>query len=432
MKINFRFLLLLPLLVLLLTDPAFLEFITPDEETPLAGQLRYALLGFGVVSLVLYGRRLPQLAWRWLLVVLLAHGLLALESYAEWGAWMAYPHVFSKLTDLLTLLGFFAFYYRFGLPPMGTLMVLLLTALFGSLLLNHPEALSLGAFLENERGFTVTSAYLFLLPALYYLNRYFAGGGVVSMLVCLGCLAMILFLQHRTVWLSTILALLLTAFLARRIGPPQLLLRRLTPLLLVPMLLGLTGGLAVVLDDPQVLRKLSSSLDDIQHVDKQGTGSWRLKQFEAYVPFILERPVAGWRNEGFELPVQFYGSDDDAPVWEDRTGHHFHSFYMDRLFYFGILGVLLAIAAPFLLVVRFLRRPGPIPPVVLALVAFSGSSLQYGFSFDWPLYLYGLLGLGLASVALVPTTAPAAPPASPTPPASLNPSVLTAPAYAAP
>ncbi|UOQ76606.1 hypothetical protein MUN84_19065 [Hymenobacter sp. 5516J-16] len=71
----------------------------------------------------------------------------------------------------------------------------------------------MSAFLENERGFDVTSAFLLLLPALYYFNQYLSRGGLPQLVVFFVLLALIVFLQHRTVWLTTALALVLNVLL---------------------------------------------------------------------------------------------------------------------------------------------------------------------------------------------------------------------------
>ncbi|MET4107540.1 O-antigen ligase family protein [Hymenobacter sp. UYP22] len=396
MKISLRFRHVLPILLVLLTDRAFTEFVIAYPDDPRLGWYNYAITGFSLLLIALYFRQLSPLMRRWLLVLVAAVGLLALESYSGWGAPFVYLHVFAKLLALLPIFALYAYYRQHPLP-MGLLMVLVLVGLATSLALFHSDALSLTAFLDTERGFDVTSAFLLLLPALYYFNQYLLRGGLLRLVVFFGILALIVFLQHRTVWLTTALALALNLLLivTHRVEGLRLSAHRLTPLLLLPVLVLALGGTALVLDNPLVLRKLESNVEDITNADKQGTGSWRLKQMEAYLPFVEEHPVAGMRLAGFELPVQFYG-DGDRPVWADRTGHHFHSFYFDRLFYFGILGVLLVLAVPVWQLLKRARQPEPFAPNTAVLLCFSACALLYGFSYDWPPYLYGIIGLTLA------------------------------------
>ncbi|AHJ98373.1 O-antigen ligase family protein [Hymenobacter swuensis] len=406
MRINFRFLHILPLLLVLVTDRAFTEFLVKDEDDPILSQYGYLITALSLGLIVWYFRYLGPIMRRWLLATVVVVGLLVLESYNGWGTPMVYPHVFAKLTILLPIFALFA-YYRCHALPVSLLMFLVLLGLTVNLAVYHPEALSLSAFLENERGFQVTSALLLLLPALYYFNQYLTRGGLLRLGIFFVILALIVFLQHRTVWLTTALALVVNGLLIafRRVEGIRLTANRLLPILLLPLVVGSLGGVAVVLDNPQVLKKLEESVSDIENADKQGTGSWRLKQIEAYQPFVEENPVVGMRLEGFELPIQFYG-DGDAPIWRDRTGHHFHSFYLDRLFYFGILGLLLVVSVPIGLLVRRVRQPVPFSPTTAALVSFISCTLLYGFSYDWPPYLYALLGLTLAAAFPLPYVAP--------------------------
>jgi hypothetical protein len=116
------------------------------------------------------------------------------------------------------------------------------------------------------------------------------------------------------------------------------------------------------------------------------------------------------RLKGFELPIQFYHSNTGEAVWINGTGHHFHSFYVDRLFYFGLLGLLLAVGPPIYLVIKRLRQPEPMTLEAVTLVAYACGALVYGVSYNWPDYYLGLLGLALAA-ATVADTAPAPAPA---------------------
>lgn len=414
MKLSLRFLYLLPVLGILATDRAFTEFVFPDEGSPLL-QLFGRLVLAGSVGLVaLCYSCMSTLMQRWLLLLLAALGALALESYAGWQTWAVYPHVFAKLLVVLHVFAIYGFHRRFGLPPFGQLMGLLLLVLATNLALYHRDALSLSAFLDNERGFSSTSAMLLLLPTLYYFNQYMAHGGLVRLLVFFLGAALILFLQHRSVWLSMAVALALNALMLAlgRVEGARLSSARLLPMVLIPLFVLVSGGL-VALSDPHVVKKLEGSLNDIMRPSQQGTGGWRLKQFRAYRPYLEEYPLVGMRLQGFELPVQFYTLADDGggqvPVWEDRTGHHFHSFYVDRIFYFGIAGLLLTVLVPVLLLGRRLLSPLIMAPPTATFVIFSVSSLIYSISYDWPLYFFGILGLSLAAAA-APSRVAAPPP----------------------
>ena len=409
MKLNLRFLYLLPLLALFFTDRALNAAFFGKEADGAADQLlEYALAGGSLLAVAAYYRHLQGYVRTWFWVLLGCGGALALESMARWHTWAVYPHVFGKLMALLPLFGLYAFYRRFPPPPFGQLVAGLLPALLLSLTFIYPEALSLSSFLTTERGFSVTSTYLLLPVALLCLNRYLTANNFFSALAFLLCVVLIVFLQHRTVWVCTAVAVLVNVLLvALRVPTARAWASRLAVLSSLGLGLGLMSGLAVVLDNPDVVRKLATSLADIEHPTTQGTGTFRLEQYRSYLPLVQERPLTGWRLEGFEVPIQFYSLDSGEPIWPDRTGHHFHSFYLDRLFYFGGVGMLLVLLVPVVVLGRCLLSRAPLPAETAAWLAYAVTFLLFGLSYDWPAYCYGLLGLVLALTSR-PGPAPAA------------------------
>ena len=417
MKLNLRFLYLLPLLALLFTNRALnAAFFGKEADGAADRLLEYALAGGSLLAVAAYYRHLEGYVRAWFWVLMGCCGALALESMAHWHSWAVYPHVFGKLTALLPLFGLYAFYRRFPPPSFGQLVAVLLPALLCSLVFIYPEALSLSSFLTTERGFSATSAYLLLPVALLCLNWYLTANDLLSGLLFLLCVALVVFLQHRTVWVCTAVALAVDVpLVALRVPTARAWARRLAVLGGLGLALGLVSGLAVVLDNPDVTRKLARSLADIQHPTTQGTGTFRLEQYRAYRPLLGERPLAGWRLEGFEVPIQFYSPDSGEPVWPDFTGHHFHGFYLDRVFYFGGLGLGLVLLVPVLVLGRRGLRRGALGADAAALLAYAATFLVFGLSYDWPAYCYGLLGLVLALTSREPALAlaPAARPARP-------------------
>jgi O-antigen ligase len=402
MKINLRFLLVLPLLAVLATNAAFWEFIygpQVDQEPEGIKLYTYLLFALSVTSIVFYGRYMEPLIRKWMYVVLACIGGLMLESYADQGSWMAYPHVFSKLFVLLIMFGVYAFHRRFGLPSMSQLIGALVFVLLANLLVFHRDSLSLSAFAENERGFGSAAAYLFVPVTLYCLNRYLTHGNILMLLSFFVCLPLIIFLQHRSVWIATAIAVPLDLLLLLRTPGASFSFTKVVMLVALPAILGSLGVTMVVLNNPEVVTRMQTNVEDMANADKQGTGSWRLKQLESYVPYVQDRPIAGWRLEGFELPMQFYDPSNDQPMWPDHTGHHFHNFYLDRAFYFGFLGVLMVVLIPIIRVVQRLFQRGPMRADTALLIAYFGCLLVFGTSYDWSTYHFGLLGLLLAAVA---------------------------------
>jgi hypothetical protein len=402
MKINLRFILILPLLAVLATNAAFWEFIygpQVDQEPEGIKLYTYLLFALSVTSIVFYGRYMEPLIRKWMYVVLACIGGLMLESYADQGSWMAYPHVFSKLFVLLIMFGIYAFHRRFGLPSMSQLIGALTFVLLANLLVFHRDSLSLSAFAENERGFGSAAAYLFVPVTLYCLNRYLTHGNILMLLSFFVCLPLIIFLQHRSVWIATAIAVPLDLLLLLRTPGARFSFSKVVMLVGLPAILGSLGVTMVVLNNPEVVTRMQTNVEDMANADKQGTGSWRLKQIESYMPLVYDRPVAGWRLEGFEVPMQFYDPSNDKPMWADRTGHHFHNFYLDRAYYFGIIGIIMVLLVPLIRVGQRLFQRGPMRADTALLISYFICLLVFGASYDWSTYHFGLLGLLLAAVA---------------------------------
>ncbi|AIZ63608.1 hypothetical protein PK28_07730 [Hymenobacter sp. DG25B] len=410
MKIRFGIPRGLYLFGVLFMSRIYTEFLVSWEGDPLLRYYAFALLGITMWITVRNLRYLTGAMGWWFGLTLLSLFLLALESYGGWGRWFVYLHVFSKLTDFLLVFGVYAYYLRWGLPNLKLLIGSIPLVLLLNLLVFHPETFTMEGFLEQERGVSSASAFLLILPLLYYLNTYFKNGSLLALVAFFGTLSLIVFLQHRTVWVTTGIVLVIDLLLLMRTVSVRPTFKRLVPMLVLPVLVVALGGLAIVLNDEAVQKKFEQNIADIRNPDKQGTGNFRLNQFEAYIPFLQEYPIAGMRLKGFELPIQFYHSNTGEAVWINGTGHHFHSFYVDRLFYFGLLGLLLAVGPPIYLVIKRLRQPEPMTLEAVTLVAYACGALVYGVSYNWPDYYLGLLGLALAA-ATVADTAPAPAPA---------------------
>ena len=399
---NFNFILVLPLVAVLATNAVFWEFIygpQVDQEPGGVKNYTYALFALAVLAMLCYTRYMEPLVRNWMWVVLASIGALMLESYANQGSWMAYPHVFSKLFVLLITFGVYAFYRRFGLPSMGQLVGITTFVLMANLLVFHRDSLSLSAFAENERGFGSAAAYLFVPITLYCLNRYLTHGSITMLFSFFFCLPLIIFLQHRSVWIATAIAVPIDILLLRRAPGARFSFPKVLALVALPAILGSLGVTMLVLNNPEVVTRMQTNVEDMANADKQGTGSWRLKQLESYVPLVQERPLAGWRLEGFEVPMQFYDPSSDQPMWPDHTGHHFHNFYLDRAFYFGIIGIAMVLLIPIVRVVQRLFQRGPMRPDTALWIAYFACLLVFSTSYDWSTYHFGLLGLLLATIA---------------------------------
>jgi O-antigen ligase len=150
--------------------------------------------------------------------------------------------------------------------------------------------------------------------------------------------------------------------------------------------------------NPKFLLKIANDIADIENHDKQGTGGWRAEQARSYWPFIEDNPIVGMRFAGFELPIQFY--DPDQPklvVFEDGHGHFLHSYYIDSLFYLGVIGLLLLSLPQLYILYQMVRHPH-VNPEALSWAVFIATSLVYGYSYALPMCFYGIVGLGFVRI----------------------------------
>jgi O-antigen ligase len=101
------------------------------------------------------------------------------------------------------------------------------------------------------------------------------------------------------------------------------------------------------------------------------------------------------RYEGFEVPIQFF--QNDKAIWQDGTGHHFHSWYVDRLYYFGIVGLIFT-GIPMLYLIYRVYRKHEFSFDQLVICSFALTGLSYATSYDWPLFFYGMIGIAIAYI----------------------------------
>jgi hypothetical protein len=146
----------------------------------------------------------------WFYVYVAYFAFLCLESFYDYQTPLKYLHVSSKIMVCLSIFGVYGFYKGFGdkITIKGLIFFILLGFALNAILVNS-RAFSLGAFLANDRGLASESVYLLIIPLLYNLNSFMKTNNVVNMLSFFILFGIIMFLQHRTVWISMGFALIL-------------------------------------------------------------------------------------------------------------------------------------------------------------------------------------------------------------------------------
>ena len=380
-------------LLALLTDYIFLDFV-PNEVK--VYHFLVKLLPFIAFALALYYLNSMSSGFRIMFFILLLYFfILSLESYYYYQSFFRYPHVFSKITNLFLFFGFYAFFkanYKFNA---STIFYITCVAFFFFFLLFRRELFTISAFLGHQRAYKSTSAFLMLLPYLYFFNKYITERSRTFLFLFVSTFLIIIFLQHRSVWIAMLIATIFNFLLLKIKLKRRFTIKTYFPDLFLFGLFGLLFSLVIFTYKPEILDKLSNEVYEIQHATTEGTGAWRVEQAISYWPYIQEHILFGMRFEGFELPVQFYVSDSDQTRFSDNSGHHFHSLYVDLSFYFGVIGLFILLAPLVFYIVHAIKK-SQLSEVEYCLISFAFSGLVYGISYNLPTFYFCFAGLGLS------------------------------------
>lgn len=401
-ELSFKYYYLLALILIMLTDSLLYELVFGEkygdegsESTEIVPVEKYLILLACALSMV-FINRLNSFTRNWVIFIFALLVIYMLESYYTYYSFMMYPHVFAKIM-IYFLIPFAFLAYKDPKPELllhTTYFIIVI--FFVHLLLYKTEVLSLQSFVDTKRGFTAQSTYFILLPGIFFLNVYLRDRKMVYLLLFMGIMFFILYLQHRTVWLSTLFALSLNFLLIRK-ADFSFPLSAFTPFIVIPLVAGFLLFSFVLSTNPEVVDKFVERIEDIQNVDSQGTGSWRLEQFRSYWPYIEDNLALGMRLKGFELPIQFYHSEAGIAFFDDGTGHHFHSFYVDRMFYFGLLGLVMVLPLVFYFVNKT-RQKYTFTAEQLTLVTYVASGLVFGISYNLPGFYFGIVGIAISYI----------------------------------
>ncbi|MFD1188160.1 O-antigen ligase family protein [Pontibacter rugosus] len=382
-------------MLILTMDNMFLELLAPENPDLQGTILNMLVQGMAVISLgysTLYFQRMSPFMRFIFALLLLYLFALVYESYYKYNTFMVYPHVFLKLFLFCFVFFIYTFHKNNPLPHFKHVLWFILICFVLNSVLIHPEALSLSAFTSHERGIVASSVYMLMIPFFYFLTTYFYKGDTPNLLGAFFLAFLIIFFQHRTVWICTALGLAIYYLLIRfKVGKSLHIIAKLMPIVLIAVVAGFVGSALVFSIHPEVIVKFQESFSDIENFESQGTGAWRYMQWLSYWPFIEENPFFGLRFEGFELPIQFYREDNDKPMFEDGYGHFFHSFYVDVLFYLGSAGLLIYVLIIGYIIVNTIKSKRlSIDQIVLLSFVLTGP--LFGLSYVFTPFYYGITG----------------------------------------
>ncbi|WP_299707737.1 O-antigen ligase [uncultured Pontibacter sp.] len=395
MKINYSFLFIIPLALIMLMDNMFTELAAPQNTTVQANLLNLMMKGMAGISFIyssLYFTRMsPVMRVAYVLTTLYVLAMV-FESYYFYNTPMVYPHVFQKLFFFYFSFFVYTFYKGNFHLKFSHVVWFILGGFWLSVVVVHPDKLSLGAFTSHERGVYASSVYMLVIPFIYFLSKYIFHGKMTSLFIAFFILVSIVFFQHRTVWISTAMLLVVYYLLIRfKSGLSINFMSKFLPIGIVLLIAGIASSAFLFSTNPEIITKIQDSFSDIENFDSQGTGGWRYIQWMSYLPFIQENWLIGMRFEGFELPIQFWRDDTNEPVFDDGQGHHFHSFYVDILFYTGFVGLAIYSIMPIYAIAKGLRSKAMTVNQII-LIAFISTGFLYGFSYVLPVFYYAILG----------------------------------------
>jgi hypothetical protein len=243
-----------------------------------------------------------------------------------------------------------------------------------------------GPFSGDGRIIHARSVFMMIIPFLYYLHQYIINRKTTALLAVLFCAIVIIMHQHRSVWSSCLVALIVYGFISIRTQQKNL--GRFASLL-IGTLVTLTFAYIFISNlSPQLMSFLGDRFSEIFNPAKEGsTGNFRIEQRDVYFQLFLDRPLFGWTFEGFEM---------DNPLvdwWPKMSGQHFHESYMEMLFYHGIAGFLFKFSFLFYLCYKVFSKKLTEQTIILISVCIAG--MVFAFNYVLPLVYWGHVGLCL-------------------------------------
>ena len=367
------------------------------SEEPLEGQRKISA-GIAIFLTLVRFKKLPPFLRNVFIVAMAYICIIALESFYTYGTFFIYPHVFGKFFVLFSCMAVYVF-FRGAKEWVYTASLMIMVSFFlWDLLVHYPDVLSLGSFMEIERGLHASTVMFLMCAWLYAFNSYLPTLKVHWLLVFFALSALILFLNHRTVWLASISCMSMNLFLINTKGKERYSGTAFTPIILVPLIAVVLVFAYVFSEKPELLANITDRIVDIKKADQQGTGKWRIQQFTSYLPFIFDHPFFGMRFSGFELPVQFIAEQTGKEVFTADTGHHFHSYYVDSLFYHGLLGLTILSSVFVYTFYRMITYPVKVPFRLIGLAIWAGICMQYGLSYPLDDFHFAMAGFALAAL----------------------------------
>jgi hypothetical protein len=393
---NYRFYVkefLLVFFCYLLTEPIFSWLVVPNSNIVQAYE---KLLGIGVYIFLIYRFNYLR-TWEKTYVVIFSALILrlVLESLYQYNTFFQQLTMYTVLApimfvifiktmcrshnfDLLELLAkFYIFTYIIFMVVYGRGF---------SFSLEQVEMTDYGPTSGDSRIIHARSIFMMIIPFLWYLHQFITTRKAKHFLVFLFCFGVILIHQHRSVWSSSIIAMLIylgASIRAKRIKFSAVSSVFAYGIIFLAIALFFISNMA-----PGFLGFMGDRFSEILNPAKEGsTGNFRIEQREVYGELFKQHPFFGWTFEGFEMPNPL------VDWWPEKTGQHFHEGYMEMLFYHGVVGMVFKYSFLFYFLFKIFSKNLSVESIILMALCISG--LLFSFNYVLPLVFWGHVGLAL-------------------------------------
>lgn len=341
----------------------------------------------GAVGLFIYFFEYPR-AYKWAawLLSLALFGLI-IESLDTYGQYVYSFFVIKRLAYCGLALITYAVARRAGPLKIGW-AIAIIGGLFFIAQIALGRIFSYG-FTSDTRPTSAPETYYLMLPLLYFLMRYRQDRRYVDLLWTLFWFGLIVILLHRSVISSAVFAIgiiLGLSVLGKVEGQGKWTAGRTLTTMVVLALLSLPFFSAL---SPKKLDAFLENIGGIAKPTEDETGNWRYEQSLYYWSKIPDRPILGWRYEGYDRGEVM--ANEDFPA----KGTIIHSQYVDMLYNYGGAGLALNLFVILSTLWIIYRRNRQLTFEQTILFAFIASGLLFGVSYQLPIYYWSFVGLGL-------------------------------------
>jgi len=330
-----------------------------------------------------------------LAVFLLYYMFLTAFSFIKYGSIVVYPHTILYLSNFFYIITFYAVLAKYA--DVSTFARRLVYSVCAFLLFYEALGRFFGAvpysnILEINRFIPAGIMLLMLFVTLYLVTEYIFVPRLSRAVIILICLALFIVEGQRSIWASGIAAFAAFTYLITKTKKASL------KIIYVGLIIFIIMAVAIYvlsLERKECSRRTAYLKERFEEIyrfrEYEGTGMFRYKQYLYYFPYIKENLLFGLRFKGFELPQVAH-----RDFYADMTGHHFHSGYLNVLFYHGIFGFLLLYAPAFYYLIAVLRRKKYTLLPHLTLFPFIVGGLVFSLVYQLPSSYFAMVGMGVA------------------------------------